>query len=301
MKKVLVIGSINMDFVINVEHMPLKGETILAESFELIPGGKGANQAYAIGKLGGKVEMLGAVGNDEYGKILIKNLSSVGVGVSHMLVEENANTGNAFIVVDENGDNNIIVTQGSNKNVDTAYIDENIGLIKDCDIVVLQLEIPIQTVIYIAKKAKELGKFIILDPAPAKEDLPRELFECVDIIKPNEGELKTLIGGANQELTLRESAQLLLKKGAKNVVVTLGGDGAYLFGDGAEKKYPTRNNVEVVDTTAAGDSFTASMALCFAQDKTIDEAIEFANKVASVVVTRKGAQTSIPTIDEIDE
>ena len=301
MKKVLVIGSINMDFVINVEHMPLKGETILAESFELIPGGKGANQAYAIGKLGGKVEMLGAVGNDEYGKILIKNLSSVGVGVSHMLVEENANTGNAFIVVDENGDNNIIVTQGSNKNVDTAYIDENIGLIKDCDIVVLQLEIPIQTVIYIAKKAKELGKFIILDPAPAKEDLPRELFECVDIIKPNEGELKTLIGGANQELTLRESAQLLLKKGAKNVVVTLGGDGAYLFGDGAEKKYPTRNNVEVVDTTAAGDSFTASMALCFAQDKTIEEAIEFANKVASVVVTRKGAQTSIPTIDEIDE
>ena len=300
MKKILVIGSINMDFVINVEHMPLKGETILAESFELIPGGKGANQAYAIGKLGGKVEMLGAVGNDEYGKILIKNLSSVGVGVSHMLIEENANTGNAFIVVDKNGDNNIIVTQGSNKKVDTAYIDKNIELIKDCDIVVLQLEIPIQTVIYIAKKAKELGKFIILDPAPAKDDLPSELFECVDIIKPNEGELKTLIGGVDQELPLCESAQLLIKKGAKNVVVTLGGDGAYLFGNGQEKMYPTRNNVEVVDTTAAGDSFTASMALSFAQDKTIEEAIEFANKVASVVVTRKGAQTSIPTINEID-
>ena len=299
MKKILVIGSINMDFVFNVEHMPRKGESILSDGIELIPGGKGANQAYAVGKLGGKVDMLGAVGDDEYGKALLKNLESVGVGINNIKIDGSTNTGNAFIAVDSSGDNSIISVQGANLSVDKDYIDRNIELIKDCDIVVFQLEIPIETVVYTAKIAKELGKMVILDPAPAKRNLPAELFECLDVIKPNEGELKTLIGDVADSLSIKEAAQLLLSKGSKYVVVTLGGDGAYLLGQGKEKMIPTQEDLEVVDTTAAGDSFTASMALSFADGKDIEQAIKFANRVASVVVTRKGAQTSIPTIDEV--
>lgn len=299
MRKILVIGSLNMDFVINVDHMPLKGETILSGDFDLIPGGKGANQAYATGKLGGSVAMLGAVGDDDYGRALVKNLESVGVDMSH--IKTCGHTGNAFITVDKNGDNSIIVVQGANAAVDKAYIDENIQLIKDSDIIVLQLEIPLETVCHAAKTAKGLGKTVILDPAPAKSGLPEELIHFVDIVKPNEVELQMLLDDPEADKHLRQSAEMLVSMGAATVAVTLGGEGAYLYRNGEEKRFACEKGLKAVDTTAAGDSFTGALALGLAEGRSIEESIEFAIKVAGIVVTRKGAQTSIPSRDEIEE
>lgn len=297
MKKILVIGSLNMDFVINVEHMPLKGETILSDDFELVPGGKGANQAYAIGKLGGSVTMLGAVGDDDYGRALAKSLESVGVNTSHLKIC--GRTGNAFITVDQKGENSIVVVPGANALVDKAYIDANLPLIQNSDIVVLQLEIPLETVCYAAETAKKLGKTVILDPAPAPKGLPESLIRSVDILKPNEVELGMLLDDPEAETHLREACERLAAMGAGCVAVTLGGEGAYLLNNGKERRFACDRTKKVVDTTAAGDSFTGAVAVGIAEGKSIETSMDFAVQVAGIVVTRRGAQTSIPSRDEI--
>jgi len=293
MKKVLVVGSLNVDYSIKTDKMPVVGETVLGKEYSLNPGGKGANCAYALGKLGGNVSMLGMVGNDENGKLLKDNLKSV--NVKDCVKEIDTKTGVAFVTVDSNGDNSIIVISGSNTKVDKSFIDENIDLLKESDIIVMQLEIPIDTVLYTLKLAKELGKTTILDPAPGKADLPLELFKYVDVIKPNETEVMTLTGKDD----IGNAARDLVEKGCKNVVVTLGGDGALYVTSDFMKKYDALD-VEVVDTTAAGDSFTAALTLAISQDKTIEEGIEFASKVSAIVVTRAGAQGSIPSMDEVN-
>lgn len=194
MKKILVIGSMNMDFVTDVPHMPAVGETILAQGLEFVPGGKGANQAFAMGRLGGSVAMLGAVGADTYGERLCENLARAGVDVSQVRRCQEAATSIAVIGVTPQGDNSIIVLPGANRTVDRAYLEEHRGLLEDCDILAMQLEIPLDTVLYAAKEAKALGKTVVLDPAPAVPDLPEELFPCLDLIKPNETELSILTG-----------------------------------------------------------------------------------------------------------
>lgn len=299
MKKIGIVGSMNMDFVLEVDNMPQVGETVLARKFDLIPGGKGANQAYAVGKLSGNVAMLGAVGDDEYGRMLCGNLKAVGVDVSRIKVTPGVNTGTAFISVNAHGDNSIIVAQGANRCVDTAYIDENMDLLGNCDIVVFQLEIPLQTVVYAAKKLKALGKTIVLDPAPARRDIPQELYACVDIIKPNEVELGELLGDETARQCLEQAAERLKEKGVQNVVVTLGGEGAFLSGKNVRPLHCKSEKVKVVDTTAAGDSFTGAMALALSKGDSIESALEFAIRVAGIVVTRKGAQTSVPTLEEL--
>ncbi len=300
MKKVLVIGSINMDYVMNVKHMPKVGETILADSLELICGGKGATQAYAVGKLGGDVTMLGAVGDDTNGKTICENLNSVGVDTSKIKICENKDTGIAFICVNSDGDNNITVGTGANAMVEPDYIDENIDIIKQSDIIIMQLEIPIKTVMYTLKKAKEFGKFVILDPAPAKEDLPNEIFKYVDIIKPNETELEILAG--EDDLSVVHACKNLIEKGAKTIIATLGKEGCFLYNsDGEKKHFPADKTVKVVDTTAAGDSFTAALALGVAKDMSIEKTITFAGKVSEYVIGIKGAQTSIPTMADLGD
>lgn len=300
MKKILVIGSMNMDFVAGVSHIPTLGETVLADNFELVPGGKGANQSYAIGKMHGNVAMLGMVGQDTYGERLCENLKSVGVDVTRVRKLSGVSTGIAVIGVIPEGDNSILVIPGANAYVDKSYVIENMDLFESSDIIVVQLEIPLETVMYVVKEARKRGKTVILDPAPAISDLPDELFSCVDVIKPNETELAILVQDFSSEENLCANAELLQRKGVKNIVVTLGGEGSYLLKeDHTEKRLYADKTVHVVDTTAAGDSYVAGLAVALSRGDSLDEAVELASRVSNIVVTRKGAQTSIPSFEEL--
>lgn len=289
-----------MDLVVETSRRPKPGETISGKGVKVIPGGKGANQAYAIGKLGGDVGMIGAVGDDEFGRALKKNLESAGVNTSGLQVMENETTGQAFITVDDQGENAIILISGANGKLSKELVQENLECIENCDILIMQLEIPVETVAYLKDVAMRLGKTVILDPAPAQPNLPENLWQGVDYIKPNESELEILVGRKMESLEeLKSGAREMIQKGVKGVIVSLGGEGCLFVTDKEEKYFPA-NKVKAVDTTAAGDSFTAAFALALSQGKGCDEAIVFGQKVSSIVVTRKGAQTSIPTIDELE-
>ena len=299
MGKILVVGSLNVDMVMNVDHMPAEGETILCDGMTLVPGGKGANQACAAGRLGTDVAMLGAIGDDDYGALQLKSLSESGVEVGGLLKKEGQNTGTAFITVNKSGNNSIVVVPGANSAFRPEDIEANRELIEQCEIMILQLEIPLDTVCYAAKLAKSLGKTVILDPAPVPEYFPEELYEYVDIVKPNETELGMLTGIAEAQKHLTEAAQVLKARGVKNVLVTLGGDGVYINPESGEEIRIPACKVKAVDTTAAGDSFTAALAAMLLNGESLEAAAEFANRVSAIVVTRKGAQSSIPTIDEV--
>lgn len=289
-----------MDFVIEVESMPVKGETILGKSFSLVPGGKGANQAYAIGKLGTNVSMLGAVGNDEYGAKLLKNLNTVGVQTENIQVLNDVNTGSAFINVDKSGENSIVVISGANEKLTKEMINNNINLIDEADIIILQLEIPLNIVTYVSKIAHQKGKLVILDPAPAVPNLSDELLSNIDIIKPNETEIQILSGKQiNTTNDIIEAGKILLDKGVKTVIVTLGEKGSLLIEKDKIKSF-TSPKVNAIDTTAAGDSFTAALATSLLEGNNIEEAIKFSHIVSAIAVTKKGAQTSIPNRDEIN-
>ena len=286
-----------MDMVVKVPHMPAAGETILAGNMELVPGGKGANQAYAAGRLGARVTMFGAVGSDSYADIEKNSLASAGVDTSRLLVREGKSTGLAWITVNAAGDNSIVVIPGANATVTEQDIVDNEALLRDCDILLCQLEIPLKTVVYAAKRAKELGKTVVLDPAPVPQEFPEELFSYIDIIKPNETEAAQLLGASVNGY--EEASDKLRAKGVKNVLITLGPNGAYINSETEGKHLMPVRQVPVVDTTAAGDSFTAALAVRLAAGSSLVQAVRYANEVAAIVVTRKGAQTSIPSADEV--
>ena len=286
-----------MDMVVKVPHMPAAGETILAGNMELVPGGKGANQAYAAGRLGARVTMFGAVGSDSYADIEKNSLAAAGVDTSRLLVREGKSTGLAWITVNAAGDNSIVVIPGANATVTEQDIVDNEALLRDCDILLCQLEIPLKTVVYAAKRAKELGKTVILDPAPVPQEFPEELFSYIDIIKPNETEAAQLLGASINGY--EEASDKLRAKGVKNVLITLGPKGAYINSETEGKHLMPVRQVLVVDTTAAGDSFTAALAVRLAAGSSLVQAVRYANEVAAIVVTRKGAQTSIPSADEV--
>lgn len=299
MKKIVVIGSLNMDSVIETVHMPKVGETISGLGITLVPGGKGANQAFAIGRLGGQVSMIGAVGDDVHGKILKDNLDSTGVDTRSLNIISGETTGQAFITVDREGDNSIIIISGANGLVTKELIDTYISVIENSDIVIMQFEIPIETVTYVKDLAVKKGKIVIVDPAPAVSGLQDGFWKDIDYIKPNETELEILVGRKlNTQHEVEQAAKEMINKGVKHVIVTLGADGCLLISDESTQLFPA-NKVKAIDTTAAGDSFTAAFALALSEGKTQEEAILFGQKVSSIVVTRKGAQTSIPTRDEV--
>ena len=301
MKNILVVGSLNMDFVVTMEEMPEKGETIQGKQLEYVCGGKGANQACACGRLSGKVAMLGAVGMDANGEALLSSLAVSGVDVSHIKKMPDVGTGVAVINVDSHGENSIVIIKGANEHVDSQYIDENIQMIAESDLILLQLEIPMETVIYVAKKAKELNKMVILDPAPMPDCLPEELLCNVDLIKPNEIELAQILHKEITEDNLANAAEELHAKGVNQVIITLGKGGSYIKSkdtDGVRIK-PAKS-VIAVDTTAAGDSFIGAVATMLAEDKSLVEAGEYATKVSSIVISKVGAQSSIPTREEVN-
>lgn len=301
MKKIAVVGSLNMDIVIETPHMPKGGETISGRNVTLIPGGKGANQAYAVGKLDGDITMIGAVGRDSSGDALLENLKSVNVNVSGIRRMEEGVTGQAYITVDDHGENSIILIAGTNGLVTKELIDDHMDVLRECDIVIMQLEIPLDVVEYVKEFAVEEGKTVIVDPAPAISNIPDHFWKGIDYIKPNETELAILTGlkmETREELV--QGARMMIGKGVKNVIVTLGGDGC-LFVTNETEEFFQSHKVKAVDTTAAGDSFTAAFALALSQGKEYKEAIELGQKVSSIVVTRKGAQTSIPTMGEVNQ
>lgn len=296
MKKVVVVGSINMDLVTRCKRAPKGGETLFGEEFSQVPGGKGANQAVAIGKLGTNVIMLGKIGKDSFGKDMLASMEKNGVNIQHIEEGEKA-TGIAKIIVEESGQNRILVVAGANSEVDKEYVDRHLAAIKESDIVVTQLEIPIETVEYTLKKAKEFGKITILNPAPARE-LSDEIIKNSDFIIPNESELALITGMAVEtEEEIKKAGKKLLDMGVKNLIITLGSKGSlHLNRDKCE--FHSAYKVKAIDTTAAGDSFIGGVVRELNGDN-ISEAIEFGTKVSAIAVTKKGAQTSIPIIEEV--
>lgn len=300
-KKVLVIGSLNMDYSISVDKLPSPGETVLGSDFLLVPGGKGANQAYGLGKLGANVSMIGAVGDDDNGRLLLENLKSVNVNIDGIEVISGEKTGCAFVNVDSNSENNIIVIGGANLKVDKHIIDKNISKVKEADIIVMQLEIPIDTIKYVLELTKEDNKIIIIDPAPAKKNIDKDIFNNVDFIKPNITELEILSGmKINNDIDVVQAANKMLELGVKNVIVTLGENGSILVSKDKNKKFETLK-VNAVDSTAAGDSFVAGLALSLSENKPLENSIKYAHIVSSYSVTKKGAQSSIPSKEDLNE
>lgn len=298
---ILVIGSLNIDRIINVNHIPKVGETIIGSDFIEVCGGKGANQAYACGKLGGNVTMLGAVGTDDAGDRMLQSLQEVSVDVTHILRTKEVATGSAIIYVDKEGNNNIVVLSGANRYCSKEYLTEKEELIRNCDIILLQLEIPMDAVEYAIETAYKYGKKIILNPAPAHDNLNSNILHKINVLTPNETELEMLSG--IKILTLddvKHACTKLQEKGANRIVVTLGSKGALLADENGFRLFDAKK-VEVVDTTAAGDTFNGALAVMMSEQVSIDQAIGFANKAAALSVQRVGAQPSIPLRIEVEK
>lgn len=294
MSDILVIGSLNADLVVKSPRFPKPGETISGEDLQIIPGGKGANQAVAAARQGVDVAMVGRVGNDAFGNLLLNNLKKNNVDISKVEQIDSA-TGTAVIVVDSNGQNSIVLSAGANGKVNTKDIDAS----PDAKILLLQFEIPIETVVYAAKVYKSKGTKVILNPAPAKE-ISDELLSHVDILIPNESELSLL---SKQEVTNVKSAEKaakeILKRGVKIVIVTLGEKGALIV-DSQQVTKVNSYQVNVVDTTAAGDSFIGGFASAFLQNKSLEESVRYGCTCGALATTKFGAQPSLPTKEEVE-
>ena len=286
-KGILIVGSLNMDIVVEMTKMPELGETVMGKHLSYIPGGKGANQACAAGKLGGHVTMLGCVGNDNFGTRQIQLLKESHVCMEYVGVREEEPTGTAVIYVDGTGANSIVVIPGANACCDIQYLKEHDELFQNCSYAMFQMEIPKEAVYYGIARAKELGKTTILNPAPAPEALPEEIWDKIDFFTPNETELAKLSGLKEMdERSIRRGARKILAKGVKQVLVTMGSKGVLWVNDKTEQIFPARK-VEAVDTTAAGDCFNGAFVTALQQGYSIEDAITFANLASSIVVTRK--------------
>lgn len=297
---VLVVGSANMDLVVFTKSFPKPGETVFGKDFQMFPGGKGANQAVACSRLGGKTYFLGKLGNDDFANSLYDSLHSNNIDLSYLMKSKESHTGMALITVDGKGENEIVVVSGTNMKLTSDDLKNSNGLFNEVKIVLTQLEIPTETVVSIANLARENKAVFILNPAPAKE-LPNNLFPLIDYITPNETELEILSCiKINNENDIKTAAFVLLEKGVKNIIVTLAEKGAVLINKERFELFPV-NVVDAVDTTGAGDTFNGALAYSLSINKSIDEAINFANLSASISVTRRGAQSSMPTKQEVKQ
>jgi len=293
---VLVVGSLNADLVVRAPHFPQPGETISGDDLHIIPGGKGANQAVAAARQGARVAMLGRVGSDSFGPFLLDSLKSNSVDITHVHSDDSA-TGTAIIVVDANGQNSIVLSAGANGKVSPADVDSASTL--SPSLILLQLEIPIPTVLYAAKQASQNGARVILNPAPA-QSLPDKLISLADFIIPNETELSLLTGLEVEDISSAEkAAKVLLDRGAKNVIVTLGSKGALIVSSNQTTQV-NACKIDVVDTTAAGDAFIGGFASALLRGFEIESAVKYANACGALAATKFGAQPSLPTKEETE-
>ena len=301
--KIVVVGSLNMDLVACAPRIPVAGETISGHTFLSLPGGKGANQAYAAARLGARVEMLGRVGDDDLGRQLQKNLATARCDVSGVLVTEGCTTGIALIFVADSGQNSIVIVAGANGRLSTEDIAASAKLFDGAGTVLLQLETPLATVAAAARAARRAGARVILDPAPAPAAaLPAELLANVDILTPNETEAAILAGEAPRRMNAEEAfavAQRLRASGPATVIVKLGDQGVALMAADGSHGLPAPQ-VTAVDTTAAGDVFNGALAVALSEGAEIVDACRFANRAAALSVTRRGAQAAAPSRAELD-
>lgn len=296
--KILIIGSLNMDLVVYTQRHPQIGETVFGSSFSTFTGGKGANQAVAMARLGAHVQMIGKIGEDDFGQALLDNLNKNEVRTETILTTT-TQTGTALITVDSKGQNSIIVVPGANNTLTPQDIDLFETVIADMDLLVMQLEIPLETVCQAAKIAKRYDVTTILNPAPAVI-LPDEIYQLTDYLIPNEFELASLSGLSTQTKAQAEKAVNALKqKGVKNIVVTMGEKGVFWFGEKDQLFIPSIS-VEAVDTTAAGDAFIGGFATALAEGAALPDALNFGNAAGAIAVTKKGAQSSLPNRSEVE-
>jgi ribokinase len=289
-----------MDLVVRAPHMPVPGETVIGSDFRTIPGGKGANQAVAAARLGAEVTMIGRVGDDDFGRAQLRNLGELGIDTTYMIVDPEDATGIALITLDASGQNSIVLAPGANMRLTKEDINAARGAIVQSDVLVLQLESPLEVVAYAIDMAHaEEGK-VILNPAPARP-LPTETLARLDYLIPNESETALLTGIEVADLdSAKEAAERLREEGVGTIILTLGARGAFLT-SAEESVHVPGYNVEVVDTTAAGDAFVGGLAVALAQGQNLVEAVRYANAAGALAVTRLGAQPSLPTRQEVEE
>jgi ribokinase len=296
--RIVVVGSVNADMVVKSARIPAPGETVTGGRFVMAPGGKGANQAVAAARLGGEVTLVAKVGQDLFGDQAIDNYRREGILTDRILRDPENATGVALILVDQQGENLISVASGANHTLSPDEVSEAADRIRAADVLMLQLEIPMETVCHAARLAREAGVTVILDPAPAAP-LPDGLLQNVTYLTPNESEAERLTGiRVTDEASAEEAGRQLVAAGAEHVIVTLGAKGALLVTSNQSLLVPSRP-VEAVDTTAAGDAFNGGLAWAVGQGLKLEEAIRLACLTGGLSATRLGAQPSLPTKDEL--
>jgi ribokinase len=301
MAKIVVVGSINMDLVVRAPHIPIPGETVLGREFGTFSGGKGANQAVAAARQGADVTLIGRVGADAFGQKLVADLQTDGIDTHYIGMDASVSSGVALITLDAAGQNSIVVAPGANHQVSPVHIKAAATAFRDADLLLLQLETPLETAIAAAEQAKAYNVRVVLNPAPAQV-LPGYLLSLVDVLIPNETETALLTGLPVEGHAYVESAgRKLLDAGVGCVVITLGEQGAILVQRDQPPRHAASFPVEVVDTTAAGDSFVGAFAVAFAEGLPLDEAAIRGCAAGGLAATRLGAQPSIPTKVEVDE
>ena len=297
--EIIIVGSTNMDMVVTTDRIPVPGETILANTFFMNPGGKGANQAVTVARLGGKVKFITKIGNDVFGHQSIQLFDEEGIDTKYILSDSELPSGVALITVDKLGENSIVVAAGANGNLYPTDLTENIlSDISNAKILLMQLEIPIKTVNYLAKYAVSQGVKVILNPAPMAE-VSEDLLKCLYAITPNSTEAEMLSGIKISDLeSAKEAAKKISDKGVDNIILTLGSKGALVY-EAGKIELVAAEKVNAIDTTAAGDVFNGAFVVSLAQGKGLLEATKFASKAAAISVTRIGAQSSIPYRNEL--
>ncbi len=296
----LVFGSINMDLVARTPRLPAPAETIIGHQFFTAPGGKGANQAVATARLGQPTQMIGRVGGDGFGQDLLQNLALVGVDTSAIFVDSQTSSGVAIIAVDDQAQNNIIVIPAANGRVGQPDVDRVKSCLTNAKILLLQLEVPLDAIVAAAQAAQEQGVTVILDPAPAVDNLPEQLFKAIDIITPNEVEASQLVGFAVQTKDdAQQAANALLAKGTKTAIIKMGAVGVY-YASADEQGFVDAFKVDAIDTVAAGDAFNGGLATALTEGHTLPEAVRWGAATGALSTTKTGAQQSMPSRADVE-
>lgn len=296
---IIVVGSINMDVIVDTPKYPEYGETLFCNSISMIPGGKGANQAVAAAKLGNTISLIGAVGNDSPGSQLINNLKSQGVDTSHIIQSDEMGTGTFVAMVDSTGENTMVGTKGANDSLSKEYIEKVFNEI-DAKILLIQMETSQESIVAAMKAAKERNMYVILDPAPA-DGIFDEAFQYADLITPNKQETKRITGiEVTDEASALEAAKKINELGISDVIVKMGENGSLVYQNG-ESTLVDAIEVKAVDTVGAGDCFAGAVAHAYLDTNDLVEAVKFASVAAGIKVSRSGGHDSIPTLSEVQE